>query len=519
MQPTQRRPSPAALVVGVVLWTLAFVVEVDTDTFITSPKYGLTEPTIEFTFDGCEAGQPSTNCPRVAGVGTVEVRAVGPVGLTDTTTLQVENQIVGGPLEAATTVNFVNQGDHRLARTFVSVDDAPGQDWVISARVGDQPDSRTYALVASDITVTVPQCPANEDECSFPAGLGSVVVDITAPANTAAAQATLVSSIDGVTINTETVALSGTANNPKTGSKMLAVPDQLGRWLLEARVGASFGQRESIELRPATDITLVLGDRNLSDEELCSGAVEPPPRAVLEPTAACRELALCVLAPDRPANGQIAITTNIGQVGGQSGQATVTIDDTGQAVLDVDLPTSVPSDPRLIVEGSADGVGGVPLVYALAPVLPIGPGTLNSPVNVATVGETGSSSITLSGQLPLPQGASLASDARLTVRVEAEPAVAPVGLPCGPSISDAALDCDPSQGNPGGCVLAPLEVPVSADGSYSIPLAGGICFEGTVTVSALGLVYDDNSATCLGERPAQTDESIVGQASPLTYQP
>jgi hypothetical protein len=86
----------------------------------------------------------------------------------------------------------------------------------------------------------------------------------------------------------------------------------------------------------------------------------------------------------------------------------------------------------------------------------------------------------------------------------------------GPYASESAR-CDPTASSVqdrGGCFLTPFSVSIGSTGTYSIPIAGGLCFEGELQFTALSRVYTENDPSrCLGELTQSDDVVAVGSAN------
>lgn len=271
-----------------------------------------------------------------------------------------------------------------------------------------------------------------------------------------------------------------------------------------------------------------------SDDELAAldfaAPSEPIRLAHGEPCEACRSLWIAVDWPRFADADAVTLTTSYGSFddGTKQGVDTLDLSSTtvdGRAAVELripELPTSDQPNREVVIRASVGSLRASLSIPILTP--PPSSASLVAPASVV-LGDNGSPQVVLAGIVTMPEGASLIADSlSLIVDAVADPDVVPncTALPdtflrCDPDNVDAAID--------GGCILTPSGVSVLGETSFSITLAGGICFAGTVSIQLAALDYDATPiddcgvSPCLAEGIGDTRVELLGEGVDIVFAP
>ena len=92
--------------------------------------------------------------------------------------------------------------------------------------------------------------------------------------------------------------------------------------------------------------------------------------------------------------------------------------------------------------------------------------------------------------------------------------------PCPDVITVPELTCDPATGEGLGCALFPPPLGVAPAGWFSVPIAGGLCFAGEISLKVYADQYqrdDSTSYPCLADVPIATKAELA--SVPLVFVP
>ncbi|MFT3763944.1 MAG: hypothetical protein QM820_00225 [Minicystis sp.] len=385
-------------------------------------------------------------------------------------------------------------------------------------------DTPSFDLTRPAVGLAVARCLDAEGKpvagCSLVAGVDQTLVTITVPAGVAESTATLSWTVDGTSLQSQSVALAPSGSATKAGSFQLPAPDAPGKTLtITAQVG---------DLEPASQSVALVAPDPLKIQIAKVGAAldftSPPPAvAAGDPTKECRRLTVGILAPKGAPGDTVMLKASQGTLDGSADPVTLKLHEaqpgrTASATLD--LPVS-PAGPLVQLTASSGNALATSLQLQLLPILPTA-AQLAAAKKSIIVDAGGSAAAEVSGFALAPGGASFLEGSRVLVVVKATPSSGPAPLSCGAPSAASDLDCDPTVAGqlPGGCLLAPTSVKLGADGALTIPLAAGVCFAGTVTVDVYAATYASSEA-CLGDRKV-TDGPVrltTGPALALTYGP
>ncbi|MEX1364722.1 MAG: hypothetical protein AB1Z98_16465 [Nannocystaceae bacterium] len=344
---------------------------------------------------------------------------------------------------------------------------------------------------------------------SLPAAVGRLRVEVSGPRLLAPAELKVTSLFDGIedTSTVVTVPLEIASDDGRSsGSTWLPAPDRPGvTWSLRVRHDSLVAELpQGYQLtHPSTTRMLVLDydpsappAGRVGLEALDFDAPPPAPRRIVgEPDLACRELWVAVEARTPPSDGRITLVASAGALE----PTEVPLED-GRGATRLTLPESAAS-PTLTITASGTDLPGSALTYRHVPTLPTAVVLYSGPPTIA-VGPTGAASGSIFGQLYFPEGvdprsADIALVVNATDGTDIEPCPTPV--PASRLFCDAedALDDGSLSGD---CLLTPPDVMVGGSGAFSIPLTGGLCFTGTVTVDVHAAVTLEQAGTCVGEQ-------------------
>jgi len=372
-----------------------------------------------------------------------------------------------------------------------------------------------------DLAAAELQIAALPEVSMLAAGVGEILVEVEAPALLDPPEVQIFSVFDGIeetsgALTLELSAVTATGRRLR-GAVSIPVPDRPeATWTLRAANTSLSGT-----LEPSYRLVHALAPRAMLldyDPEAPAGGqtrlaeldFDNPPqlprRIVAEPDLSCRELWLAVATDTPPISGTLAVSTSAGILN----PTTVPLSD-GRGATRLTLPDT-PESTTLILEISGDGLPARSLPWRHEPTRPTG-AFLSGPPFVL-VGPDGSSSAEVTGQLHFPSGVQPSTaDIALVVSAQDDP----VAKPCAPVVPASRIFCDAEDalgdgGNAGDCVLAPPDITPGLGGAFTVPLVGGLCFSGSVSISVHAEVtVEPEVPACIGEWPH--DEGIA--ATPL----
>ncbi|XXF74989.1 hypothetical protein P2318_18120 [Myxococcaceae bacterium GXIMD 01537] len=458
-------------------------------------------------------------CPDAAGectlpagtMATVQLAAPRELAAASVTLTSLTDGLAGEPQAFA-----LNRTEGNMVSGLkpIAVPDAPGSRWRLIARLGATSLEREIALVAPAITVRAGNCPVGVEPCTVSAGVGSVLVTVSAPARLVADAASLTWTLDDVPAGTNPVSVPFQwLNDGKFGAVSIPAPDRPGSTLrFAATVGRTRALSAPLQLSQPRTIRLRLVPKGTPRDAIDFGVPGVPARASGEPDANCRELLLAVDAPE-VTQGRVTLQSTLGTMDGRGTQVEVALDGNRRAYVPLLLPAEHTSTRMLQISASASSQRSDPLSLPLKQVYPVA-GNLFAPSTQVLVGASGSAAATLKGQFVLPAGAKAVAGTPVWLVVTATPSADPGPLPCGRPVPPEVIACDPTDpGASGGCLLAPLSASVDELGRYSVTLSAGTCFAGDVTIEARSVRYLGDDTACLGERSVTASAQAVGRVT------
>jgi hypothetical protein len=374
----------------------------------------------------------------------------------------------------------------------------------------------SFRVSTEEPALVLGECP-DDGTCNLPSGLGSVAAIASFPQGFAGQVASFSSRVSGrgadpAAAKTATLTLddAGLAS----GEVEMDVPAGIGhKWTVQA-TAQGLTASKSVNLLEPADALLGI---DAGDREATPGEVRIPPRAGRAPRVECRTYSLAVRVPDRPDSEQVTLSAGVGTFNGAQGEATLNLDGRNDASATWVLPADDDS-PSVLLELAVDAQRKRQLVVPREPVLPLGNGgTLAAQKPAFEVGVTGTpDDVALRGTLAVVPNAVFGFGSSLLVRTRVVSAEQN-DLACGAPIAPSLVKCDPTAATPqerGGCFLTPFSVALNPDGTYSIPVAGGLCFEGALEITTLSKVYTEiDRNKCLGDLEQSTSVVPVGSAT------
>ncbi|MGK3963711.1 hypothetical protein WMF38_05990 [Sorangium sp. So ce118] len=394
----------------------------------------------------------------------------------------------------------------------------------VASGTGYFTDTGSFPLRRPTVSLDLDPCdaldPPGPQDCALMAGVQTTTVTVSVPAGVTAETALVTWDTSGTAITQKAVPLS-VYGESKSGRFDLPMPEQPGRPLsIVAQVGDLAPQERSILLDTPAPLVMQMKKGVVTPD--FQGALAPS-SLTTDPAPECRTFTVGVRAPDGAPGNRVTIEASQG-----------TLDSVGAKVqrdLSTDASNHV-TNARLVLPASPTSSlvqlvassGAMTAAHEI-PFSPIWPAsaslTVASPAIV--VSASGSAATSIKGFALAPKiGATFLPDTRLHVVVTATPTADPVVLPCGALTRPEDLQCEPTKPGqlPGGCLLAPMTVTVASNGEFTIPINGGVCFAGVVTVDVFAPTYTD-SATCLGDRSVSSTPVRLthGPALSLAYGP
>ena len=479
------------------------------------------------------AGSP-VDCAFAAGKDEIRVSVTSGIEAAATANGEAPKlDLVGNDVAIDPKVDFIpaaqSTGDARYDVVFAARVTAPltaFDSLAFRATWSDQVSVSTdssFTVGKATPTLDIDACPkataSSPSQCELPSGAGSINVTVSLPAGFVGKSAALSSTVSGHGVDAaagQTLTLALDADGQASASAELEVPTGLGHtWTVVATVD-SLSANKVMTLRAPADVLLGI---SAGDQTATPGKIAVPDRAVHEPRLECRTYSVSVSVPDPPNSGQIKLSSVLGTFNGKQGDVLLNLDQTN-ADAEWVLPTDDDS-ASVPLTLDVDALRSLHFTVRRQPVLPSGSGgTLAARQNSFDVGPPGTpDDIALRGALSIEPGTVFGSKSALLVRTQVVSATT-TKLPCGTPVSSSLIKCDPtatSVQDRGGCFLTPFTVAIAPDGSYSIPIAGGLCFEGELEFTALSRVYTESDpAKCLGELK-QSDEVVAVGSTNLTF--
>jgi len=395
----------------------------------------------------------------------------------------------------------------------------------IASGTGYYKDTESFPLLRPTLSLDLDPCPAvvgqpGPHDCQMVAGVNTTTVTFSVPSGVTAETALISWDTSGTAILQKTVPLT-VYGERKSGQFELPMPEQPGRTLsILAQVGDLAPQGRSVWLVSPAPLVMQVKKGIVTPD--FQGALAPA-SLVTDPAPECRTFTVGVRAPDGAPGNRVTIEASQGTLDGAAPkvQKDLSADASNHATAaKLVLPLSPTS--ALVQLATSSGSMTSALEIPMAPIWPTAVSlTVASPS--VLVGESGSAATSLKGfALPPKLGATFLPDTPLYVVVKATPIADPVVLPCGEPTPAEALQCDPTQPGqlPGGCLLTPKTVTVGSNGDFTVPVNGGVCFAGVVTVDIFAPTYTD-SATCLSDRAVTSTPVRLtsGPALSLGYAP
>lgn len=433
----------------------------------------------------------------------------------------------GQPVANTSTFTGSTDGGHYLATAVVLAPvDEELVSFVVSSDAGVNFTSTAGPYQVDDATISaaIAECPSSRaaaaGSCTLAAGEGVATVTVTAPSGLATDGGIVTFSVDDIPAATVTSVVFNTVVDPQQSSGTVSIPapnSPGSTWALTARISRFTAVLPAITLRRSNPIQLAIADGSVDQSTFPSGS--PPQRAAAEADARCRTLTLGIDAPDHTSDNSVALTSSVFSItadGNTSG--TTTVDSGGLGFVTLLLPVTPGSDRVASVRATSGPEASGQAALTLSEVGPVS-AALAAPLNTATVTASGSPAVTVSGRLAPPRvGLAFPPGTAVTVITRASN-TSSATLPCGAPILADAVFCDPGHVDPstvapGGCLFDSPLATVASDGSFSVSLAGGICFAGTLTVEVWSRqTIDIDPAKCVGELGTTTAPTMLTSTS------
>lgn len=356
-----------------------------------------------------------------------------------------------------------------------------------------------------DITIEIEGCPPSGD-CHL--NLGRDTAKVIARGYTSLDAPTLYWSVKGQATQSKVMpawrAVSGVRASTE---EIIELPSAPGNVLsVYAQIGPLRTGTVSATLDRPEELVITL-----------SRSTQPDKSAVVagDPAAICRKLDVTIKAPTGLPGKIAPVVVNQGSLASGSAKQDVplNIDGNGfRAITQLDLPIK-PTERQVTVTVAAGTPEARTVAFELLPMLT---GTAKlSGTHTLQVSATGSESATLTGTAQRPAGAPDAIFPPGTRLFVVATATADGSQPpCGPPSPPEELNCNRT--NPaaalGGCLLAPSQVEIAADGTFSLPLHSGVCFAGQITLDLYGTTYTSDEF-CLADRTTTPSSSPRAQPS------
>lgn len=386
----------------------------------------------------------------------------------------------------------------------------------VSAGESFTKDTTTYPLSLPVVGLSV--CADQPDDCHKVAGVDSTEVTVTVPAGVAATSALVRygTGTGGAGAAGEiTVPFNRVEGDFKSGSQAISMPDAPSAALtVTAYVDGLDPVSDQITLTAPLD--LVVKTEKPSAPKIAYARV-----VAGDPDAVCRQLNVRVEAPSGAPENQVTIQASAGTLDGVEGQVVRAVSKDKPALALLEIPFGETSQAVLINARAGEALS-TSINVDLLRMLPQA-ASLAASQKAIVVGANGAPAVLLKGTVSSPKsGALFAADTPLLVTIDATAASPMPSLPCGALTDAGDIDCSPLDPTmlPGGCLLAQKTVLVSPTGEFTIALAGGACFAGTIQVDVWSTRYT-SSEVCLRDRlvSGAPERLTVGPPLTLTYGP
>lgn len=351
-------------------------------------------------------------------------------------------------------------------------------------------------------------------DVALASGVGTATLCVEAPVGFPELS-TYESTASGLPLQSGSLSLTKRAEGRRWGKLPIAVPaGDMGTWEVRAFVSELTAVAQAT-LRPPEGLQLA-ARREVEVDAVPSAS--PVGVTIGEPDSNCRNHRITIEGRDVVVGGTVSLSTNQGSwVGGSAGLDLRLLGDrTGEVQL---LLPSVLTGNAVTLVATSSGVPSSSMTLDVLPIAAEG-GFLYPPLGgTIPVDAEGSAPRTLQGRIEPPVGASFPASTKVEVRITSvQPA--PNDPPCPDVITVPELTCDPATGEGLGCALLPPTLGVSTDGWFSVPIAGGLCFAGEITLKVYADQYQrDPAATypCLADVPIATKAEIASVS--LVFEP
>lgn len=462
-----------------------FVGELDGDIALVAPK-----PTL--TVKPCHA--PEGTFQAATGSACVDL-ASAPAGLAKSATIVARAPDGTRTTETVSLVADDSDGDKVLTlRTATElrfpVPEVAGT-WTFDGTIG------AFAFPARSVSVSAAALTVTPSSTDATLRVGERLdLEVEAPEYWRPTEVQLRTFLSGVELASQTQ----TFKADRRARWTLTAPERPGEdWSFVVRSGPWETKIDARRLlaRGAPDIAVVKADDPADGVDFS----QPDVARALREKAACAQVLVVAHFPHVPDRSIRRLRTSAGTFSpGSTVQDVEIVGGRGSATLH--LPQAG-ADRELIITALEGEVVRASTTYRLGEVHPVAMTRFVAPPEVR-VSSTGSAPALVRGALSAPDGVKFPPGTKVVVTLVANRDVeAEEDLSCGAPMPPWDVDCGPV----GACVLAPRQVEVDPDGQFTIPLAAGVCFAGTVTVRVEGRRVDDSAPhSCIADlTPSATE--------------